>query len=377
MNESNLRILHTAALLSPPSGIKNQMTWEQIAATKMQLDWQTKIYCPTHSTEYSSIINFDKIIDSHNIKTRLQKFLAWIRLRRNYHNWLLSQQNSVDIYILRYYVHDPFQLWFIKKCKKPVYFIHHTLEIPELAMPKGISAIIRSNLEKFFGKLTLPKTAGVIGVTDEIIQHEIYRANLKDKTTHIYPNGITYNSNQLTDCRSDDTPEFLFVSNFAPWHGLDILLNSIKQNPAEFILHLVGEIPKELLELTSDSRIVVHGNLKHEQIFELSKKCWVGFSTFALSRKNMKQACPLKTREYLMLGLSVYGDSADTFPPDTPYFKNGNADISEIINFAKTTRNLKKSDVSNQAREFIDKEKLLKLLNKYITENTKKTNEKH
>jgi glycosyltransferase involved in cell wall biosynthesis len=357
-----LRVLHSAALLSPPSGILAQMDWEQDAANTLGLDWEVRMYCPLNNQIKSNILQCDNTIHVQHLQSPIGKLLAWIKLRRNYHRWLLQQQDSVDIFLLRYYVHDPFQLAFVRRCKKPVFFVHHTLEVPELALPGGVSGFVRSNLETLLGRPTIAKATGVIGVTKEIVDYELVRACTPNKSAYVYPNGIVFQELQLEDRRSADVPEFLFVANFAPWHGLDILLNNIAQSKENFILHLVGKIPSQLLALTRDPRIRVHGHLNQQQIQKLSAQCWIGLASFALFRKKMKQACPLKVREYLMLGLPVYGDYQDAFDYDVPFFKTGGDDLELISNYAIRTRGLSKDATSSMAKDYIEKSALLKKL---------------
>ncbi len=365
-NKSKLRVLHSAALLRPPSGICTQMDWEQEAAHALGLEWQVKMFCPMHSKGAFKVMHFDSSINAENLNTRLKKLLAWGQLRKNYHNWLLNQQDKVDIFLLRYYVHDPFQLAFVKRCKKPVYFVHHTLEVPELALPEGIAGWIRSSLETFIGNPTIAKASGIIGMTQEIVDYELTRAGVPGKPSYVYPNGIIFNEQKLIDRRSEDIPEFLFVANFAPWHGLDRRLTTIAKSKEKFLLHLVGEIPKESLLLVQDSRIRIYGALTHEEIVILSQQCWIGLASFALDRKKMKQACPLKTREYLMLGLPVYGDYQDVFQKNTPYFRTGSENIEGILKFAKETRVIEKENISKLAQLSIDKKYLLAELFNFI-----------
>lgn len=356
------RVLHSAALLSPPSGILNQMRWEQEAADALGLPWTAKIYCPLQSINQTDIAQFDQKISTTKIKSSFKKTLAWFQLRTNYYHWLLSQQNDFDVILLRYYVHDPFQLWFLKRCKKPVYFVHHTLEVPELALPRNFGSFLRSNLDALIAPVTLRHSDGIIGVTQEIIEYEVNRSNFKKKSTHVYPNGIIFRDLSITDRRKNEVPELLFVANFAPWHGLDILLESIKESDLNFVLHLVGNVPCNLSDLTLDPRIKLHGQLNHNQISLLSEQCWIGLSSFALSRNKMRQACPLKVREYLMLGLPVYGDYQDIFPENCSFFKQGGSDLSAILIFANYTRNLEKSQIAAMAKNFINKSTLLKNL---------------
>lgn len=368
-HQFKLRILHSAALLSPPSGILAQMEWEQDAAKSLGIDWQVRMYCPKNSLNHADVIHYDTTIDAQQLTLPMAKLLAWFKLRYNYHRWLLQQQDRFDIFLLRYYVHDPFQLAFVHRCKKQVYFVHHTLEVPELSLPGGVSGFVRANLETLLGRPTIAKAAGVIGVTQEIVDYELERTGTPDKHAYVYPNGIVFEDLQLEDRRSKDVPEFLFVANFSPWHGLDLLLKNIAQSKEQFVLHLVGKIPDQLLALTQDPRIQVHGHLNQQQIQSLSAQCWVGLASFALFRKKMKQACPLKVREYLMLGLPVYGDYQDVFPEGAEYFMSDNEEIYNIIQFSRKCRVFDKSEISRMARSYIDKNLLLRNLNLNLENN--------
>lgn len=364
--KQRLRVLHSAALLSPPSGILAQMDIEQEAAKPLGIDWVVRMYCPKNSSNKARVLHYDDDIDAQKLTSNWVKLFAWLKLRRNYHRWLLRQQDRFDIFLLRYYVHDPFQLDFVRRCKKPVYFVHHTLEVPELALPGGIKGFVRSTLEDLLGPPTISRAAGLIGVTKEIVEYELARARCPEKSNYVYPNGILFKDLMLEDKRGTDVPELLFVANFAPWHGLDLLLKSVANNQENFILHLVGKVPDDLMDLTHDRRIKVYGHLAKNEIMELSYRCWVGLASFALFRKKMKQACPLKVREYLMIGLPVYGDADDVFPEDFLFYRKGPASISQIIKFAFEVREISKVRISRLSENYVDKGMLLKGLQEHL-----------
>ena len=361
-----LRILHSAALLTPSSGMVAQMDWEQEAANTLGINWKVCMYSPKNTLSKANVIHLDTAIDAQQLLNPVSKLLAWLKLRRNYHRWLLQQQDYFDIFLLRYYVHDPFQWAFVRSCKKPVFFVHHTLEVPELELPGGLSSFVRSNLETLLGRVTISKAAGVIGVTQEIMDYELGRAGCLNKPSYVYPNGIVFKEMKLQDRRSTDLPELLFVANFAAWHGLDLLLESIARSKEKFVLHLVGEIPDSMLKLTHDPRIKVHGHMNRQQIQDISAQCWVGLASFALFRKKMNQACPLKVREYLMLGLPVYGDTKDVFPEGAVFFESSDRLIDGAVEFAKNTRNFSKDYLASEAKKYIDKEELLLNMYNYL-----------
>lgn len=368
--QTKFRVLHSAALLRPPSGICTQMDWEQEAADSLKIDWEVKMYCPDRTEGGYKVYHIDPTINIKQTTNIAGKIKNWVLLRRNYHVWLLNQQDKVDIFLLRYYVHDPFQYWFIKKCSKPVCFVHHTLEVEELALPGTLLSWVRSNLEKIIGKFAIAASDCVVGVTQEIVDYELSRSSNLKKPAYVYPNGVIYSDQEIVDRRCGDIPEILFVANFAPWHGLDRLLKEVERSDAQFVLHLVGRIPDELHPLVLDSRIKVHGALSHQEINELSQRCWIGLSSFGLDRNGMKQACPLKVREYLTLGLPVYGSYRDIFPLNFEFFGFGSPSLSEIVEFSRKMKKIPRDKVRAASKCFIDKSELLQnlysSLNKFI-----------
>ena len=73
----------------------------------------------------------------------------------------------------------------------------------------------------------------------------------------------------------------------------------------------------------------------------------------------MQEACTLKVREYLSLGLAVYTGHKDVFPEDFPYYKNSSVDISQIINFAMIMKKITREEIRNSAIPFLSKTNLL------------------
>ena len=358
-----LRVLHSAALLSPPSGIVTQMQWEQDAANALGIAWRVAMYGPKNSANHAAVSVEDPRIDAQSLKNPGHKLLAWVQLRQRYHQWLLAQQDAVDVFVLRHYVHDPFQYAFIRRCKRPVYLVHHTREVPELALPGGAVGFIRSRLERWLGGMNIRAAKGIIGVTQEIVDDALRRSHAAPKPSHLYANGIVFKEFVRADRRNASIPELLFVANFAPWHGVDVLLEEVAKSQDAFVLHLVGAIPDGLEALLQDPRIRVYGKLSHAQITQLGEQCWIGLSSFALARKQMKQACPLKAREYWMLGLPVYGDYEEVLPAATPsqtlYYQQGTERIADILRFAHQMRAHSKEVVSRTMRPCIDKIALL------------------
>lgn len=365
-----MKILHSAALLSPPPGIINQMYDEKRAAQTQGLLWDVAMFSP--DCHEHPVVQPSRWV-GFKYSSMLAKPLAWLLLRIEYHVWLIAQAKQYDAFVLRYYVHDPFQLLFLLLSRRPVFLVHHTLEVPELMMEGGLLSNMRGWMERLIGGLAIRLSAGTIGVTREIIRHESQRAGAAERSTILYPNGI-YSAGEILPDQRGAVPELIFVAGFfASWHGLDMLLQACSESSEDFVLHLVGELQAEDLRLAQqDKRIVLHGKLSQAQIKLLSAKCWLGLSSFALERKSMREACTLKVREYLSSGLAVYAGHIDVFPQEAKFFRHGPLTIPAILAYAQEVRQLHRQDIAALAKPYIDKTTLLAQLYSSLSANIQK-----
>ncbi|MHB9705660.1 glycosyltransferase family protein [Alcaligenes aquatilis] len=363
-----MRFLHSAMLLRPVNGIVAQMTWEQQAADQLGLSWRTRAFSAPDA-RIPDLIRVDSgvQVDGHS-KWRLA--WAWVAFRLSYLRWLRAQ-DDIDVFVLRHSVHDPFQYLFIRTCPKPVYLVHHTKELDELA-GGGVLGKLRSYAESVLGRWSIRRAAGVIGVTPELSAYESERAGQAGKYTYTYPNGVMYTGQIMADHRQD-RPEFLFVaSHFYDWHGLDLVLDALGRSQADFCLHIVGVVfEADLVRCQKDPRIVLHGTLSADEISALAQRCWVGLSSFALDRKGMLQACTLKVREYLMLGLPVYSGHQDVFERAFPFYCQGPVDVAALLDYAHAVRLADRAQVSQVAQAYIAKTSLLEGLTGALTEQEK------
>lgn len=356
-----MRVLHSALLRYPSAGILKQMSWEKEAAQGLGLNWDVKVSCPQGSTSESSIVRFSKPITSN--RSKLAQVRDWFGVRIEYYLWLKVFESEVDIFILRYSPYDPIQFAFSILCKKPVFLIHHTLEVPELTSSHRPLSKIRVVAERIIGKYSIRNSAAIIGVTQEIIDYEKKRIEQPEKPSILYPNGVMFNGPTASDKRGH-IPELLFVSSyFESWHGLDLLFSNMQEHNKEFLLHVVGELSLGDRVLgEKDERIILHGRKSHDEIRLIADSCWLGLSSFALFRKDMKEACTLKVREYLMMGLPVYAGHKDTFPEDFEFYRNSELSIINILHFAVAMRGTSRELVACAAKPYIDKVEMVRSL---------------
>lgn len=102
-------------------------------------------------------------------------------------------------------------------------------------------------------------------------------------------------------------PAFVFVGSATVgldgWHGLDKIVALARALP-ESRFNIVG-LSAEDLGGDLPANLHAHGPLHGEALIDIYRESDVAISTLALHRLGMEEACPLKTREYLMHGLPV------------------------------------------------------------------------
>lgn len=356
-----MRYLHSTHMLTFPPGIVTQLCWEQEAARDLGLDWNVYIF------SWRGAESPETTRKSLPSRTSAHTSRDALRLRIDYFRWLRSRIPEVDVFLLRYSPHDPIQWHFMNTCPRPVYLVHHTLETHELASIGTHREKLKAGLEGIIGPLAVRKSRAVVAVTQEIAEYERRRAFQKSKTSILYPNGVRIDAEVIED-RRGSIPELLIVaSEFHAWHGLDLLLSDIRKSTRNFRLHIIGEVSESDQRAGSeDRRIIFHGTKDRAEIREIGTSCWIGLSSFALHRKGMKEACTLKVREYLMLGLPVFAGYREVFPNSFPFFCEGPPSIHKILEYAHTMRNVHRREVRECALPFIEKSLILRTFERQL-----------
>lgn len=355
-------ILHFSVHNHVKAGIRNQLSDElaSLSSAELQDAWTIKLF--THS-----MIDADYCLSIPEYRPAVVfKYLNYIRLRRKAYEWLKENENLFDAIVLRYNSADVFQYQSVEYLSK--YFtIHHTMEKEEAQTRPHIYGIVEPLLERLSARKVLEGAAGIIGVTPEIVDYELSRIS-SDKPSYCHPNGVSYNQCELAnDCRKGKLKLLFVASVDAPWHGLDVLLEKMSNVDEEYELHIVGATKMD--QKYRDPRFVYHGQQDRSYIANLEALCDLGLSSFALYRKGMTQACTLKVRDHLAKGIPVYSGHTDSgLPSDFPYYVEGAADPEKILDCARNFRNVERSTVRDEARQYIDKEILLKKLHAWLSE---------
>lgn len=112
--------------------------------------------------------------------------------------------------------------------------------------------------------------------------------------------------------------ELVFMGSArTPWHGLERIGELARLFP-DWQIHVIGDdasIWRTVSPLSAPANLIFHGSQPRERYLPLLATATAALGTFGLYRKGMHEACPLKVREYLALGLPVIGACEDTDIP--------------------------------------------------------------
>ncbi|WP_297890103.1 hypothetical protein [Sulfurihydrogenibium sp.] len=216
--------------------------------------------------------------------------------------------------------------------------------------------LFRKNRDKF-----LSQTKALVTVTKELSELEIYKKFRKPMIC--IPNGIILDNYKILKNPNfyNDKIRFFFIGfGNVPWHGVDLIENIAKRMP-EYEFHIVG------LQKTSKlNNVIYYGFLDFSEYKKILEKCHICIGSLALHRNNMKEASPLKVREYLALGFPIIIGYTDTaFQNNLPDYvlqvdltKEIITDeiIDKIKNFALKNKN--RVVLHEEVKNFIDMEVL-------------------
>lgn len=295
-----------------------------------------------------------------------RKLFAWF--------WLLKNANRYDFVVVRHMEFDPFALIFARFVRNRI-TVHHSKEVIELlAIRKDWRGRLASALERLSGRVAVRNACGLMAVTNEVrLFQKSARCLPEDFPSHNFPNGIAVNQVAvLKDNRSSESYQIAFVAGtFAPWHGLDVLLeviesfDKLKWRIADITLHLIGSVPHDYDEQIrrindgySPFCILVHGRKEQAEYRQLLDRCDGAIGSLAMHRIELTEGSTLKVREMLALGLPVFSGHVDTaIPKDFPYMKvaSGEWNLLTLIDFLERHRKTSREEVRQAATPYIDK----------------------
>lgn len=158
---------------------------------------------------------------------------------------------------------------------------------------------------RFFGDRADRYVSGYVYLTAELGRRDPIRGS---RPSCVIANGIDLDESPSTPAPANVRPRVLFVAGTAsPWQGADKVLRLAQLRP-DLDIDLVGPAvdgPQP------PSNLRLRGLLTTSAVREIAAEADVALGTLALHRKGMDEACPLKLREYLALGVPSVVAHAD------------------------------------------------------------------
>ena len=241
---------------------------------------------------------------------------------------------------------------------------HHTNEVGEYLSSGKLSHRILALLETIWGRRLLSRVKGIIGVTDEIRRFELGRSG--SKPSIVISNGIHVEATPLSKFVPFNERELNLLatpSEPVPWNGIDRLIAGLAcyRGQKKINLFLVGTIGPDLTELCRSIcnpriNIEILGKKVGREFDAYCERSTIAISTLGLFRKGMREACSLKTREYVARGIPfIYAyDDSDLNGREAFALKLKNedspVDIEQVINFARKVSAI--PELSEQMRQF-------------------------
>lgn len=192
----------------------------------------------------------------------------------------------------------------------------------------------RYYIEKFAKRSYFKDISGLVCITREISSQELL---YNKKPVFILGNGISEGCAHFQPRgHSDGRISLVFIgAPFECWHGIDRLIESFlnSQIKDRFVINIIGI--ENIMNIRSGS-IKFHGYITNpDTIGKILSSSDIGIGTLALFRKNMKEAAPLKVRQYLAAGLPVIiGYDDPDFDDNLPFVMKVSNDNS-LLDFKR------------------------------------------
>jgi hypothetical protein len=234
---------------------------------------------------------------------------AWFfqrQLLASYRLMRMARNMNYDLCYCRYLIYMPFLPSALKRAARRLVFEINSDENKEWRATNRLLWVYN----KFGRRSIISMADGLVCVTPELADSYQHW----NKPLVSIGNGIRSSDYPFIKDTGNESPQVYFVcSSDQRWQGLD-KIKSLAEAMPFFTFHIIGVNGKDNLNL------VFHGRPPEAGVTELLKRADLAFSTLALHRKDLGQACPLKSRQYLAMGIPMIYAYIDPDLPDNAQF---------------------------------------------------------
>lgn len=174
----------------------------------------------------------------------------------------------------------------------------------------ALGSRLRATYNRWTRGLLLGRARAFVFVSSELSAKPSFA---RFKALHrVVTNGVDLAAYPSLPAVEGPNPRLAFVGTaWQPWHGVDKLVALAARRP-DWRFDIMGmDAESGLPGVPPDavpSNVTWHGAIERDRVVEVLANADIGVGTLALHRKSMSEACPLKVREYLAVGLPIlYG----------------------------------------------------------------------
>lgn len=241
------------------------------------------------------------------------------------HKWMRSQEgagSSPDTIIIRSVVPSPLMALYFRNRTFVLLTDHHTKTEAELSLLFRLPHWLVSWVLKILRGFSERVTDGKLAVTHEIAESESFQGPI-----HVLGNPLSdepVSREQLSDYDGQEIRLIMPVSKDFPWHGQERLVASargwLEQNQALKVhIDIVGAGVAGTTEVDRRFTVSRRPTLSGDSLAELVQSAHLGVSSLALYKQRMRDACPLKSRLFIALGLPfIYAYKDPDLAEDSP-----------------------------------------------------------
>jgi len=198
----------------------------------------------------------------------------------------------------------------------------------------ALGSRLRPIYNRWTRRLILGRAQALVFVSSELSGKPTFRGF---RGIHrVITNGIDLAAYPSLPAVEGPAPRLAFIGTAGqPWHGIDKLVALAGRRPAwrfdimgmDAEAGLPGVAPEAI-----PRNVTWHGAVDRAGVLDVLAGADVGVGTLALHRKSMDEACPLKVREYLAVGLPILYGYRDPDADDLgPYsLRIGNTETNVI-----------------------------------------------
>ncbi len=333
------------------SGISKKIK-AQIYALKAQ-GINLKVYGFTKNNYYSHVLNDDILIET----------TTEINLYKRINDIILDNSNWTSKILFRYPFASYDLLKLVSRYPNQIYFEHNTFEEVEAllnqkkhfySLPVKLSySYFKYWIRTFLFKQTIEKKIGTkilsLAKAGICVTHEI--SNYEKKRYNKYKTAVISNGTELFLNQDLKAPVFentlkivMLIGNESAWHGIDRIFKGLKRfknNDFNIVVDIYGSVGLHFNQTILPKNCKINFLEKTDKT-ELINKYHIAFSSLAMYKIGMNEACSLKLRDSMLMGYPVVLGYHDTDVSNNNLFSNyilqvSNTnqplDFNQILNF--------------------------------------------